>query len=125
MFYRAFNENTVNDLVEAFIFFQTIQPGDIKFANGKDVLNRAKFLYLIEITNKDGAINHKKRQFAWASALLFSKILEWEEFKVIKKLVDDYIDKIYKDYELLRTHTTRELLEIDKELAVLKYALSM
>jgi len=119
LFYKAFNTNRVNDLVEAFIFFQTTQPNDIQFTDGKDFLNRAKFLYLVISDNAD---NKEKQQFAWASALLFAKLLEWEEFQEVKKLVDDYIDKVYKEYQLLKTHTTKELLKIDKNLALLKFA---
>jgi len=119
LFYKAFNTNRVNDLVEAFIFFQTIQPGDVKFTDGKDYLNRAKFLYLII---QGEAKNKEQQQFAWASALLFAKLLEWEEFQEVGKLVDDYIDKVYKEYQLLKTHTTKELLEKDKELALFKFA---
>jgi len=119
LFYKAFYTNRVNDLVEAFIFFQTVSPEDVKFTDGKDFLNRAKFLYLITRGDVD---TKEKQQFAWASALLFAKLLEWEEFQEVRKLVDDYIDKIYKEYQLLKTHTTKELLKIDKELALLKYA---
>jgi hypothetical protein len=119
LFYRAFTTNRVNDLVEAFIFFQTVSPGDVKFTDGKDFLNRAKFLYLIA---QGGADSKEKQQFAWASALLFARLLEWEEFQEVKKLVDDYIDKVYKEYQLLKTHTTKELLGIDKNLALLKFA---
>jgi hypothetical protein len=121
LFYKAFNTNRVNDLVEAFIFFQTIQPGDIKFTDGKDFLNRAKFLYLITL----GEVNNNKerQQFAWASALLFARLLEWEEFQEVRRLVDDYIDKAYKEYQLLKTHTTKELLKIDKNLALFKFAI--
>jgi hypothetical protein len=118
LFYKAFNTNRVNDLVEAFIFFQTIQPGDVKFTDGKDFLNRAKFLYLIA---QKEANTKEKQQFAWASALLFAKLLEWEEFQEEGKLIDDYIDKAYKEYQLLKTHTTKELFKIDKELALLKF----
>jgi hypothetical protein len=120
LFYKAFNSNRVNDLVEAFIFFQTVSPGDVKLTDGKDFLNRAKFLYLItrgEVNN-----NKEKQQFAWASALLFAKLLEWEEFQESRGLVDNYIDKVYKEYELLVKHTTKELLKIDKQLALLKFA---
>jgi hypothetical protein len=119
LFYKAFNTNRVNDLVEAFIFFQTTQPKDVRFTDGKDFLNRAKFLYLIA---RKEANTKEKQQFAWASALLFAKLLEWEEFQEVRKLVDDYIDKAYKEYQLLKTHTTKELLKIDKELALLKFA---
>jgi len=118
LFYKAFNTNRVNDLVEAFIFFQTVSPEDVKFTNGKDYLNRAKFLYLIARKEAD---TKEKQQFAWASALLFAKLLEWEEFQEVGKLVDDYIDKVYKEYQLLKTHTTKELLKIDKALALLKF----
>jgi hypothetical protein len=97
LFYKTFNENKVNDLVEAFIFFQTIQPEDVKI-NGKDVLSRAKFLYLnLMEVNKKKTINHREGQFAWASALLFAKLLDWGEFQEVKKLVDDYLDKAYKE----------------------------
>jgi len=119
LFYKAFNTNRVNDLVEAFIFFQTVSPEDVRFTDGKDFLNRAKFLYLI---TRGGADSKEKQQFAWASALLFAKLLEWEEFQEVRKLVDDYIDKAYKEYQLLKTHTTKELLGINKELALLKFA---
>jgi hypothetical protein len=120
LFYKAFNTNRVNDLVEAFIFFQTTQQKDVRFTNGKDFLNRAKFLYLIA---RKEANTKEKQQFAWASALLFAKLLEWEEFQEVRKLVDDYIDKAYKEYQLLKTHTTKELLGIDKELALLKFVI--
>jgi hypothetical protein len=119
LFYKAFNTNRVNDLVEAFIFFQTTQPADIRFTDGKDYLNRAKFLYLI---TRGDANSKEKQQFAWASALLFAKLLEWEEFQDVRKLVDDYLDKVYKEYQLLKRHTTKELFKIDKELALLKFA---
>jgi len=95
LFYKALNENKVYDLVEAFIFFQTVKPEDVgltKLTKERDFLSRAKVLYLI--MEKEGAVNNKeKQQFGWASALLFAKLLEWEEFKEVKKLVDDYIDK--------------------------------
>lgn len=45
------------------------------------------------MAEKEGTLDYTKRQFAWASALLFAKMLEWKEFKEVKKLVDDYIDK--------------------------------
>jgi hypothetical protein len=118
LFYKAFNTNRVNELVEAFIFYQTLKPEDIKFTDGKDFLNRAKFLYLIT----RGEVDKERQQFAWASALLFAKLLEWEEFEATRKLVDDYLDKVYKEYQLLKTHTTKELLQIDKNLALLKFA---
>jgi hypothetical protein len=35
LFYKAYNQNKVNDLIEAFIFYQTMQPKDIKFSNEK------------------------------------------------------------------------------------------
>jgi hypothetical protein len=118
LFFKAYYSNRVNDLVEAFIFFQTMQPEDLKLTNEKSLLNRAKLLYLIS----KGEIKSKEsKSFAWASALLFAKLLEWEEFQQIKSIVDDYIDKVYEKYQLLKTHTTKELLEIDKELAAYKY----
>jgi hypothetical protein len=120
LFYRAFNTNRVNDFVEAFIFFQTIKPEDLQFTNEKDFLNRAKFLYLISLT--DAKNSKEQQQFGWAGALLFAKLLEWEEFQEVRKLVDDYLDKVYKEYQLLKTHTTKELLQIDKNLALLKFA---
>jgi hypothetical protein len=121
LFYRAFTTNRVNDLVETFIFYQTLKPEDVKLTDEKSYLNRAKFLYLItrgEVNN-----NKEKKQFAWASALLFAKLLEWEEFQEVRRLVDDYIDKVYKEYQLLKTHTTKELLGIDKNLALLKFTI--
>jgi hypothetical protein len=54
--------------------------------------------------------------------LLFAKLLEWEEFQDVRRVVDDYIDKVYEKYQLLKTHTTKELLEIDEESAMWKYA---
>jgi hypothetical protein len=94
LFYKAYNENRVNDLIEAFIFFQTLKPEDMVLTKEKEFLNRAKLLYLM--TEKEKTLNHTKKRFAWASALLFAKLLEWEEFQEVKRLVDDYIDKIYQ-----------------------------
>jgi len=119
LFYKAYNENRVNDLIEVFTFFQTIQPTDLRFSNEKSFLNRAKLLYLIA---EGEAQSSEQKQFAWSSALLFSKLLEWNEFQDVRKIVDDYIDKVYEKYQLLKSHTTKELLELDKELAVFKYA---
>jgi len=119
LFYKAYNTNRVNDLVEAFTIFQTIQPKDIKFSNEKNLLNRAKLLYLISGVE---AQNKEEETFAWASAILFAKLLEWDEFQDVRKIVDDYIDKVYEKYQLLKAHTTKELLKLDKELAILKYA---
>jgi hypothetical protein len=115
LFYKAYNTNRVNDLVEAFVIFQTVKPKDLKLSNEKTFLNRAKLLYLIMAPNKE------KEQFAWASATIFAKLLEWDEFQDVKKIVDNYIDKVYEKYQLLKTHTTRQLIELDKELAIWKY----
>lgn len=123
LFYKAYNTNRVNDLVEAFILFQTMRPEDLKFTNEKNVLNRAKFFYLISKPPKEvEQISKESKKFAWASALLFAKLLDWEEFQEIKNIVDDYIDKVYEKYQLVKTRTTKELLELDKELAAFKYA---
>jgi hypothetical protein len=119
LFYKAYNTNRVNDLIEAFTFFQTVQPTDLRFSNEKSFLNRAKLLYLI---TEEEAQSSEQKRFAWASAILFSKLLEWDEFQDVRKIVDDYIDKVYEKYQLLKAHTTKELLELDKELAVFKYA---
>jgi hypothetical protein len=127
LFYKAFNENRVNDLVEAFIFFQTISPEDVVLTEGKDLLNRAKLLYLM--AEKEGTLDYTKRQFAWASALLFAKMLEWKEFKEVKKLVDDYIDKelekqgfskVQKQPEVGVKNTVLETKLDEKELKVAK-----
>jgi hypothetical protein len=118
LFFKAYYTNRVNDLVEAFIFFQTMQPEDLKLTHEKSLLNRAKLLYLI---SKGEIKNKEEKNFGWASALLFAKLLEWEEFQEIKGIVDDYIDKVYEKYQLIKNHTTKELLEIDKELAAYKY----
>ena len=117
LFFRAYNTNRANDLIEAFVIFQTIKSQDLKFSNEKNFLNRAKFLYIIP-----GQIDDKTvTQFLWASSVLFAKLLEWDEFQDVRKIVDDYIDKVYEKYQLLKNHTAKELLQIDKELAVLKY----
>jgi hypothetical protein len=120
LFFKAYNTNRVNDLVEAFILFQTTQPEDLKLSNEKSLLNRAKLLYLVwkgEVKSKE------EEKFAWASAMLFAKLLEWDEFNEIRNIVDDYIDKVYEKYQLVKNHTTKELLQLDKELAVFKYAI--
>jgi hypothetical protein len=64
----------------------------------------------------------EQEQFAGASDVLFAKLLEWNEFQDEKKIVDDYIDKVYEKYQLLRTHTAKELLGLDRELAMFKFA---
>jgi hypothetical protein len=119
LFFKAYSSNTskVNDLVEAFVIFQTVRPQDLMFNNEKNFLNRAKFLYLIMLPFRD------REQFAWASATLFAKLLEWNEFQDVRKIVDNYIDKVYKKYQLLKSHSTQELLKLDKELAMFKYGI--
>jgi hypothetical protein len=118
LFYQAYTTNRVNDLVEAFLIFQTVKPQDLKFSNEKSFLNRAKFLYSIVSPSEK-----TKTQFAWASSVLFAKLLEWEEFQNVKEIVDNYIDKVYETYQLLKKHTAKELLQNDKELAMLKFAI--
>jgi hypothetical protein len=119
LFFKAYssNINRVNDMIEAFVIFQTVKPQDLRFNNEKTFLNRAKFLYLIMLPFKD------REQFAWASAVLFAKLLEWDEFQDIKQVVNNYIDKVYKKYQLLKSHSTQELLKLDKELALFKYGI--
>jgi hypothetical protein len=89
----------------------------LKLSNETSFLNRAKLLNLIISTD-----TKEQRQFAWASSVLFAKMLEWDEFQDVRKVVDDYIAKVYEKYQLLKTKTTKDLLGIDRELAMFKYA---
>jgi hypothetical protein len=119
LFFKAYssNINRVNDMIEAFVIFQTVKPQDLRFSNEKTLLNRAKLLYFVE------SPKYKEQEpFAWASSVLFAKLLEWDEFQDVRKIVDDYIDKAFEKYQQVKAHTTKELLSLDRELAMFKYA---
>jgi len=116
LFLKAYENDRVNDLVEAFAIFKTIKPEDIEFSKSKTMLNRAKFLFSIS-----GEYATEKK-FAWAQATLFAKLLEWPEFAQVKTTVDEYIDKVYNTYTMMKTKTTKEIAAQDKLLAGVKLA---
>ena len=121
LFFKAYEEGRVEDLVEAFVIYKTIKPIDIELSNSKTMLNRAKFLYTILSSTFRENTKRQQEKFAWAQATLFAKLLEWEEFKEVRSIVDDYIDRVYSTYSTLKTSTTKEILQKDEELAALKY----
>jgi len=117
IFFKAYDSDRVNDLVEAFTIFKTIKPEDIEFSQQKTMLNRAKFLFSLY---GDLIKGENEKKFAWAQATLFAKILEWPEFASVKTVVDGYIDKVYNTYTMMKAKTTKELVEKDKLIAAIK-----
>ncbi|MCS7106473.1 MAG: hypothetical protein NZ942_04090, partial [Candidatus Aenigmarchaeota archaeon] len=128
LFWKAYETNRVNDLVQAFVFYKTIKPSDVDFSQNNDFLNRAKFFYhMIDISKflkekltKTG-LNLMKDN-SWAQATLFAKLLEWEEFARLRKEIEEEIQKHFSTYKLLTEKTTLEISQINKNLAALKYA---
>ena len=118
LFFIAYENDKVNDLVESFVIFKTVKPEDIEFSNAKTMLNRAKFLYSL-FTNIE---TENEKKFTWAQATLFAKILEWPEFASVKTVVDGYIDKVYNTYTMMKTKTTKEIAVQNKLLAAIKLA---
>ncbi len=118
LFMKMYKTDRVSDLVHAFVIYKTIKPEDIDFSSGNDQLNKAKFLYsLIGVHSKAQA------DFAWAQAVLFSELLNWEELKDVKQYVESEIQKVYQKYNLMANKTTSELVPVDKTLAAAKYTL--
>jgi hypothetical protein len=117
LFYKAYDSDRVNDLVEVFVIYKTVKPEDIEFSQQKTMLNRAKFLFSLY---GDLIKGENEKKYAWAQATLFAKLLEWPEFAQVKTTVDEYIDKVYNTYTMMKTKTTKELAEKDKLLAAIK-----
>ena len=115
LFFKAYDSDRVNDLVEAFVVYKTIKPEDLEFSSSKTMLNRAKLLYSIHDANDERA------KHVWAQATLFAKLLEWQEFEKIRNITDSYIDKVYATYQMLKRNTTKDILQNDKLLAAIKY----
>jgi len=120
LFFKAYDNDKVNDLVEAFVVYKTVNPEDIAFSGSKTMMNRAKFLYSIFRPTSSDFSDGKK--FMWAQATLFSKLLEWPEFSSVKTIVDSYIDQTFNTYTLMKTKTTRDLAGQNKLLAAIKLA---
>jgi len=117
LFFKAYDSDRVNDLVEVFVIYKTVKPEDIEFSQQKTMLNRAKFLFSLY---GDLIRGENEKKYAWAQATLFAKLLEWPEFTQVKTTVDEYIDKVYNTYTMMKTKTTKELAEKDKLLAAIK-----
>ena len=117
LFFKAYDTDRVNDLVESFVIFKTVKPEDIGFSQQKTMLNRAKFLFSVygDLTGKENL-----KRYAWAQATLFARLLEWPEFANVKTVVDGYIDRVYGTYTILKTQTTKDIAEKDKLLAAMK-----
>ncbi|MCS7232293.1 MAG: hypothetical protein RMJ67_09180 [Elusimicrobiota bacterium] len=130
LFWKAYETNRVNDLVQAFVFYKTIKPTDVDFSPKNDFLNKAKFFYhMIDVTKfikgnftkTDLELINLMKDNSWAQATLFAKLLEWEEFAGVRKEMDEEIQKHFSTYKLLTEKTTLEISEINKNLASLKY----
>lgn len=121
LFFKAYETDRVNDLVQAFVIYRSIKPEDVDFSEQNTLLNRAKFLF--SLFGTDTLIDRSKKDAAWSQAVLFAKLLEWNEFKDagITQKVDDEIRKAYANYQILKTSTTKDIIQKDKALAAIKY----
>ncbi|MDI1471537.1 hypothetical protein QI155_03235 [Thermodesulfovibrio sp. 1176] len=116
--YRAYFSNRLDDLVQAYVIYKTIKPSDLDFSNTNNVLNRAKLIYSIA---KSPSENKNARSFEWAHAVLFAKLLDWDELKEPRQFLDAEIKKLHEKYTLLQQKTTTELSQIDRNLALQKF----
>lgn len=116
--YRAYFSDRLDDLVQAYILYRTVKPDDLDFSSQNTVLNRAKLIYSIA---KSPSSNLNARQYEWAHAVLFAKLLDWDELKEPRQFLDNEIKKIHENYALMQQKSTQELSQINKNLALQKF----
>lgn len=116
--YRAYFSDRLDDLVQSYILYRTVKPEDLDFSSQNTVLNRAKLIYSIA---KSPSSNLNARQYEWAHAVLFAKLLDWDELKEPRQLLDNEIKKIHENYALMQQKSTQELSQINKNLALQKF----
>lgn len=125
LFFKAYKTNRVDDLVRAWIIYETIKPQDIDLSNQTTLLNRAKFLYslLMKAGMPNKQLERAINDGAWAQAVLFATLLNWPQFKDagITQKIDSEIHKTYARYMILKNETTNQIAQKNKTLAALKY----
>ncbi|WP_022854964.1 hypothetical protein [Thermodesulfobacterium thermophilum] len=112
---KAVERDRTQDLIQAYILFKTVKPEDIDFDSSSSILNRTKFLYSVFPLFEEE--DYYRKRASWAQALLFSHLLEWEEFSSVKQKVDAEIKRAYADYVALKKYSIEELEKKNKDLA--------
>lgn len=120
LFWKFYEQGKVDDLIHAFVLYITVKPQDLELSASKNItqIERAKLLYTLP--NFDHS-NERAKDYAWAQAVLFSQLLELEDFKSVREFTDKKLREAVAKYEVVIQKTAYELKDSDNTLSIAKF----
>ncbi len=124
LLYRAYHEDYLEALINAFLLSKSTTPDDIEFTKDNDHLNLAKYIYgrlINHMNNHEAALNDEDRKQIWGRALLAVALYSDPKVAHLKEKAFQVMRDDYEQYKKLLSHTTADIAKENKDIAAKKY----